>query len=414
MSLVPLDYGSSDDDSDMDAQQNDKKASSPPPLTIPSTGKALATSCNGLFASLPAPKGTAADTKPSSSLSSSSLFSSLPPPKTQQQQQQSKPERKKVKIFVDLPTPEGPDEEKEHDRSQQQKSPPSSLFACLPAPKKTSAATAASSSGNVAKPTSAPMIPYTVGKKKAAQSKTTTTGSKVTSTKTQDPQPPQPSVDVAEDDEPEVDPDSFFTLSEPTFGRDVDVGPSAAPPPSDYHGEEAIGSSASAQYAYPSASAQYAYVSESAQYAYPPQQYAAHPNSYYAYPGAEYPQDSSASESTANNAQHLSDAAFRALGGSRELRDAGIELREVSQDSLVDSSWRLDPARASSHSASGGGIQAVHVSKGHKRKHNIMSLAADARARAEQINDMAANRMASKRDTRAKYDIPTIITRLLH
>ncbi|KAJ3179660.1 hypothetical protein HDU87_002866 [Geranomyces variabilis] len=225
---MPLvDYGSTDDEGD-EPSQTPKQAAQP------------AVKPAGLFASLPAPKSA-------NSLSGTpSLFAALPPPKTHPAPASSRPEppKKKVKIYVDVPAPEPEEESPSGHATTVAKPAPTSLFACLPAPKK-----AAAPAGRVA----APLLPPQVGKKVVAK----------TSTNLSLP-PKLPSLSAEEADE-QIDPDSFFTLSEPTFDREALDEPTpgvAAPPP---------GPSASAQYAYPSASAQYAY-SKSAQYAYPPQQ----------------------------------------------------------------------------------------------------------------------------------------------
>ncbi|KAI8591729.1 hypothetical protein BDZ88DRAFT_450048 [Geranomyces variabilis] len=330
---MPLvDYGSTDDEGDEPSQP-------PKQATQPAAKPA------GLFASLPAPKSA------NSQSGTQSLFAALPPPKSHPTPASSRPDspRKKIKIYVDVPVPE-PEEESPSGNGTVAQPAPTSLFACLPAPKKPAAP-----AGRIA----APLLPPQVGKKVAAK-----TSAKPSS-------PPKLAPPSGEEAEDQIDPDSFFTLSEPTFGGEaLDDAGVAAPP---------LGPSASAQYAYPSASAQYAY-NESAQYAYPPQQsYAADDDLY-------------------ERGVDLSEAALRALGG-RET--AGIQIKEVSQASLVDTTWQIDPALAAQSSA--GGQKPVHISKGAKRKHTIMSLAAEARGRQQELSDATAARMASKAKTRAKY-----------
>ncbi|KAJ3156247.1 hypothetical protein HDU86_004011 [Geranomyces michiganensis] len=332
---MPLvDYGSTDDEGD-ESPQSIKLTTQPAAKPV------------GLFPSPPVPKSSSGSSRPS-------LFSALPPPKSHLTPTDSRPEppKKKVKIYVDVPAPEI-EEENPFGNTALPKPAPTSLFACLPAPKKPAAP-----AGRIA----APLLPPQVGKKISAKA----------SAKPFLPTKPAPLTTAKVDEE--IDPDSFFTLSaEPTYAREEadDSATGVTAPP--------VGPSASAQYAYPSASAQYA-CSDSAQYAYPAQEY--------------YHED----EALVGATPDLSEAALRALGG----RDsAGMQLKEVSQASLVDATWRLDPALAAQSSATGG--KPVHISKAGKRKHTIMSLAAEARGRQQELNDATAARMASKAQTRAKY-----------
>ncbi|KNC95872.1 uncharacterized protein SPPG_08736 [Spizellomyces punctatus DAOM BR117] len=383
MSLVPLDYGSSDDDDE--TSQGQAKAASPVPSQ---SAKNPHTSSTGLAAVLPSPK--------SNSTSRSSLFASLPPPTQQSNATKnvaSQPsERKKVKIFVDLPMDDDVLENIGAETDQTKPKKGSSLFAMLPAPKKTGdtkSERVAESSG-VTKPSvpskAAPaMVPYSLSKKKVP----TKGASAITSESTAADNIAKPI--PKKEEEPEVGPDSFFTLPEPSLDNyeTSDDGPVLQQSSS----QPTI--SASAQYACVSASSQYAYPSHSST-----DYYTYDSNAMYAYPGG-YGNESITPSSSTGAMGGLSEADLRAFGTRDRKLEETIEIKEISQSQLMGDARQLEATRSAS--MTGGNLKGLAPSRGQKRKHNIMSLAFEAKQREEALKDMAAHRIASKQSTRAKY-----------
>ncbi|KAJ3019951.1 hypothetical protein HKX48_001541 [Thoreauomyces humboldtii] len=353
MSLVPLDYGSSSDEDEPTSAASASTATAKPPTPRSALLSALPTVSTKASSLQPPPSSSsAAPSRPS-------LFATLPVPKSQAQPASLQPPRKKVKIFVDLPS-----EEPEATASPEPcvgAAQPSSLFARLPPPK-----TKAAVAGRRLATGPAVIVPTAFTRKpKVSPAKANA----------------KPAIQELEvGTEPESD--SFFTLDTPAFGKDDESdAPTVAGPPAEHIAYQ------------PSASSQYAY-SESAQYAYAAQQgaqYEMRPAAQYAYSQHYEQQQPQMSDPMGN----LPESAMRALGG-RGVDGGAYQIKDVSQSSLVDSEWKLDPNRPQPSAG-------PKVAKSAKRKNNIMSLAADARARSDTINDAAASRMASQREARAKY-----------
>ncbi|TPX62456.1 hypothetical protein SpCBS45565_g07029 [Spizellomyces sp. 'palustris'] len=383
MSLVPLDYGSSDEDDE--TSQDQSKATSP---VLSQSVKNPHTSSTSLAAALPPPK--------SNSASRSSLFASLPPPTQQSNATEnvaSQPsERKKVKIFVDLPIDDDVLDNVGPETEQTKPKKGSSLFAMLPAPKKvgeTRPERVAESSG-VTKPSvkSAPaMVPYSLSKKNVPTKKTLAITSESSAADIVAKPIPK------KEEEPEVGPDSFFTLSDPSLDNyETSEGPVLQQPSS----QPAI--SATPQYAYVSASSQYAYPSHSSV-----DYYTNDSNAMYAY-SAGYGNESITPSSSTGAVGGLSEADLRAFGTRDRKLDENIEIKEISQSQLMGNSRQLEAARSASMTGgSSATLKGLASSRGQKRKHNIMSLAFEAKQREEALKDMAAHRIASKQSTRAKY-----------
>ncbi|KAI8825866.1 uncharacterized protein EV422DRAFT_144045 [Fimicolochytrium jonesii] len=397
MSLVPLDYGSSSD-SDADSEPNNIPTPElPQQQQQPSSSKPPPAS---LFANLPPPSSRQTNALPPQP--SKNLFAALPPPRSASSSSTTNPPKrpnadsadrdakrgKRVKIYVDLPRV-GDDEDEDDDtkggkgvgEGKPASSAVSDLFSRLPPPKKSAGggdvgippetgAASASASGvpRTAPLASTPMVPYTLSKKNKSKPMGATGGSGTIN------KPLPPSNDPV-DDEDEIGADEFFTLSNPT----------------PTYTEDEPTASASADYTYttPSASAQYAY-SASAQYAYTPEVYGVE-----SYPPETYPSGPHPFPNLPSNLPH---DALRALS-TPSTSSHEINITEITQSSLIDTHWTPDTSKRSSTAVGHGG----GVSKAGKRKHTIMALAVDARARQDALAEAAAQKRVTKAATRAKY-----------
>ncbi|KAG0367682.1 hypothetical protein BGX24_003132 [Mortierella sp. AD032] len=177
-------------------------------------------------------------------------------------------------------------------------------------------------------------------------------------------------------------------------------------------------SASNEQYAYPS-NDQYAYPSND-QYAYPTNdQYTYPTNDQYAYPtnegytGEQYAESSSSSSAAAStggrgpNMIELDDVGLQKLG-MRKARDAPITVIDVhARDQMGQAQQVRQAMSASSHSQSKpvdlASIEHLKPSAGQKRKHNIMSLAYQAKANQHQLSASWASGRQTKAETQAKY-----------
>ncbi|KAG0030988.1 hypothetical protein BGZ81_001941 [Podila clonocystis] len=175
-------------------------------------------------------------------------------------------------------------------------------------------------------------------------------------------------------------------------------------------------SASNEQYAYPS-NEQYAYPSND-QYAYPTNdQYAYPTNDQYAYDQYAYPTneaygydqpESSAGHSSANSANVMTlDEASMARLGARRARDAPIQVVDVRAADQMSQAQHVRNAMAGSSSQPKpvdlASINHLKPTAQLKRKHNIMSLAYQAKANEAQLNAQWAASRQTKAETQSKY-----------
>ncbi|KAJ3044595.1 hypothetical protein HDV00_001521 [Rhizophlyctis rosea] len=364
LSLV-ADYGSSDSEDDT--------VQSPPKNPAPNVPQTTSTRPS-LFSALPAPK--------QKSVTSSSSSSQPTQPK-------------KLQIFVDLPSAKPTADDDDDDAAQPEKRRRTDggggLFAMLPPPKAVSAPSKVSKEADVKPATAKPvggMIPYSLTKKKAPAP---TNDSKPTTAAATAVNPEKPEEDYGGEDfftldVGETSYDALSTIPPPTsYSNPAGPAPAPAPAPSDY------------SYAYP----QYQ-PHDSTAYAYAPHPGLSASSSYsaaYAYPQ----QPSSEATGEAPYAEDLDNDALKALGIRK--KDGPIQFKDVSQSEMLnDGTYQYEQARLASmdhqpsmpnkFGAVGGAL---------KRKHNIKSLAFEARVRQQQLQEATAQRIANQRVTRAKY-----------
>ncbi|KAI9008239.1 hypothetical protein BC832DRAFT_415711 [Gaertneriomyces semiglobifer] len=191
---------------------------------------------------------------------------------------------------------------------------------------------------------------------------------------------------VESTDEPEIAPEDFFTLPDPNAEYPIEdysepVGPSkaghTAPTPAQY--------SVSAQYAYPPPGASDSYY----------QQFYQDPNDIYSYTTAE----------PFAAGPEIPEEVLKAFGTRDRKLEDNIQYKEINQSQLIDNNaWQMQAARQLSMDQSTGLTgSTLKPSSGQKRKHNIMSLAFEAKQREAALKEAAANRMANKAARRAKY-----------
>ncbi|KAI1314557.1 hypothetical protein EDD11_001986 [Mortierella claussenii] len=163
------------------------------------------------------------------------------------------------------------------------------------------------------------------------------------------------------------------------------------------------------QYAYPG-NDQYAYHG-SEQYAYATNdQYAYPTNDQYAYQGEEayaaYGQQTQSASTAYNNVIELDNVGLQKLG-MRKARDMPINVIDVSARDQMSQAQHVRAAVG----ASGGNAKPVDLSSiehlkptaGQKRKHNIMSLAYQAKANEQQLNAAWSASRRTKAETQSKY-----------
>ncbi|KAF9954191.1 hypothetical protein BGZ70_010639 [Mortierella alpina] len=157
------------------------------------------------------------------------------------------------------------------------------------------------------------------------------------------------------------------------------------------------------QYAYPT-NDQYAYPTND-QYAYPT-------NDQYSYPAEGHVADSFDSGSQAStggrgsNTIELDDVGLQKLG-MRKARDGPINVIDVYAKDQMNHAQQVRQAAISSNSqvkpVDLGSIQHLKPTAGQKRKHNIMSLAYQAKANEQQLNASWASSRQTKAETQSKY-----------
>ncbi|KAJ3299206.1 hypothetical protein HK104_009739 [Borealophlyctis nickersoniae] len=370
-------YGS---DSEDDERQTPTSPLSKP-QSKPSLKDSIAASAT-LFSSLPPPKGG------NGRAQRAGLSSSLPAPKQKSTNPTEQVKPKKVQIFVDLPKhPTDDDKDVDDEDARRKRNTVSGsgggLFAMLPPPKSApaSAATTTSSVKTVS------MIPHSLTKKstvgatatKAVPNNEVASGLQSAAAETsmrKDTMNEKEEESAAEDDG-----ESFFTLDteEPQWEATDTLGPSIPRP--------TIGPSTPAL----SASSQYAFSITAGGHS-ASQQYAYDPNAGGWDPGySQYPEEA------------LPDDALKILG--HRAKDGPIQIKEINQAQMMDNTWKLEAAKNKSleKPASMETFRHLAPNKGQKRKHNIMSLAFEAKQREHSLAEMAANRVASKKISQAKY-----------
>ncbi|KAG0280364.1 hypothetical protein BGZ95_010374 [Linnemannia exigua] len=405
-------YGSDSDDS------GSESGHIPTPATTKQTTTALHSGVHGgstsgkissLSTLLPPPKsGGSSSSGPSSTApAKTSKYSSMPTLEDDSDSEEESEFRKKARLAAAASSAGGG---------------VGALFAMLPAPKNAPVTPAGSGTGKSATAKTG-FMPRTVKKPTPAVVKK-----------------PAPTVmdekdeeDHSEDDDDE-EPVSFFPLGPAATAPAVSGGPKAASnsyiplffdkKPLTTDEQQAQNSTyidvsaSNEQYAYPS-NDQYAYPSND-QYVYPTNdQYAYPTNDQYAYQtnelytGEQYAESSSSSSATAStggrkpNMIELDDVGLQKLG-MRKARDAPITVIDVhARDQMGQAQQVRQAMSASSHSQSKpvdlASIEHLKPSAGQKRKHNIMSLAYQAKANQHQLSASWASGRQTKAETQAKY-----------
>ncbi|KAL2912113.1 hypothetical protein HK105_208389 [Polyrhizophydium stewartii] len=219
------------------------------------------------------------------------------------------------------------------------------------------------------------------------------------------------------DDEDDIDPDSYFTLDVDGLGSSSKPqAPAAAPLAASAGSDDVGGSSVVADYAV--YAAQFAaqggpvpttgrdeeqpYAADYGAYA------AAYASQYGIAYGAEqadaYPDDEDGDN--VDEYGGLDPQALLKLG-HRPKKDGAVAIKDIRGSEQVGEARQLfNQKQASLQGLSGTSFQRLGsgvVSMGMKRRHNIMSLAYEARARQQSLEEQAANRRAMQKVTRAKY-----------
>ncbi|GJJ69281.1 proline-rich protein PRCC [Entomortierella parvispora] len=417
-------YGSDSDDSGTESMPTP----TPPAKTTPSIGST--SKASGLSSMLPPPKSSpasvAASTVPSSSSSLPKVgkYSTMPTLDSDpdSDEEEESPFRKKARLAAAAKAGSGTGV--------------GALFAMLPTPKNTSAKSAAASSSGSG-PAKATFMPRTVAKKPAAVVKTP--AAKVTD----EADEPLAEEDNDEDDEDNEGPVSFFPMGAAVTSTHSTTGSSGKAASNSYiplffdkkpltteeqeaqSGKLVDVSMTNEQYAYPS-SDQYAYPSNDQyaypsndQYAYPTNdQYAYPTNDQYAYPTSNeaYAYDPSSSSAQSSSQQgnggrgpntiQLDNDGLQKLG-MRKARDAPIHVIDVFAKDQMSQAQHVRHAMAGSGSQPKpvdlASISHLKPSTQQKRKHNIMSLAYEAKANAAQLNASWAASRQTKAETQSKY-----------
>ncbi|KAH7052632.1 mitotic checkpoint regulator, MAD2B-interacting-domain-containing protein [Linnemannia elongata] len=174
-------------------------------------------------------------------------------------------------------------------------------------------------------------------------------------------------------------------------------------------------SASNEQYAYPS-NDQYAYPTND-QYAYPTNdQYAYPTNDQYAYAtneaytGAQYAESSTSGSSTGgrgSNMIELDDVGLQKLG-MRKARDAPINVIDVYAKDQMGQAQQVRATMGTSSQTQPkpvdlASIEHLKPTAGQKRKHNIMSLAYQAKANQHQLSASWASSRQTKAETQSKY-----------
>ncbi|KAJ3416811.1 hypothetical protein HDV05_008396 [Chytridiales sp. JEL 0842] len=300
--------------------------------------------------------------------------------------------RKRVQILFDMPTSnpsnEDDDDNQDNDRAKKPKEegkPSSGLFSFLPAPKsKVAPKPDGGGEGNAANAAlkSTGMVPLAVGKKNKSSLKLplpTSSGpsTSIPSSTSVESKPAAPTHSTEPDDDSAEE--SFFTLDTPA----TDVPPTTADlnfpkkslAPIHTAGNTAASSSASSQYAY---SESY----QSNEYTDP-----------YAYTGAY--------EGGGQPTSWMDETALRKLG--HRPKDGPIKFLDVNQAEQVGEEWKLEAAKALTSGMPSQSIAHLKPSNLGKRRHNIMALAHEAKAREQQLQEQYAQRKISKAIARTKY-----------
>ncbi|KAG0056732.1 hypothetical protein BGZ83_003701 [Gryganskiella cystojenkinii] len=306
------------------------------------------------------------------------------------------------------------------------------LFAMLPTPK--NAPTKPSSSSSGAAPVKASFMPRTVAKKPAPVAK------KATAVTLVDEQDEELAEDNDDDDDGDEAPVSFFPVGAAVTASTSSTSGPAKAASNTYiplffnkkplttaekaaEDEKTVDVSMSnEQYAYPT-NDQYAYPSND-QYAYPSnEQYSYPTNDQYSYDQYAYQAGNDAygynqssaegqsSSSAANggrgsNTVQLDEAGLKQLG-MRKARDEPIHVIDVYAKDQMSQAQHARQAMSGSNSQPQpvdlASISHLKPSTQQKRKHNIMSLAYEAKANAAQLNASWAASRQTKAETQSKY-----------
>ncbi|KAJ3040849.1 hypothetical protein HK097_002445 [Rhizophlyctis rosea] len=324
---------------------------------------------------------------PPSTSTRSSLFSAFPPPKQMPTPAAQPTQPKKVQIFVDLPTtkPDDDDDNSDSEREAKRKRTSSSLFSVLPPPKSISAV-----AGKTAPKSGVPITTTTEEKPVLVKPAATLVPHSVTKKKASNSAPKAVKQEEYTED--------FFSIetTEPSYEETPSLPSAPKPPAPTPHPAQPTYS----EYSYPG------YYDYSQQYA-------------YANPGPSAPPSSSHAQSTSFDPapesgpqtypQDLSDDApfptkqLRSLGIRK--KDGPINFKNINQSEMLDDSWEQEQLRKTSmEKPSLGAIGRMGPVGGSlKRKHNIKSLAFEAKVRQTELQEAASTRMSHKRESRAKY-----------
>ncbi|KAG0285683.1 hypothetical protein BGZ96_010120 [Linnemannia gamsii] len=363
----------------------------------------------------------------------SSLSSLLPPPKAGV----SSTGQAKVSKYSSMPTLEDDSESEEEESEFRKKARLAAaaniggaggvgaLFAMLPAPKNAPAAAAGGRGSISGKPAAAKttgFMPRTVRKSTPAVVK------KPAPTVVDEKDEKDHSEDDDDDDEGPI---SFFPLGSAATGSSASESSSKPTASNSYiplffdkkplTTEEQQAqtatyvdvSASNEQYAYP-CNDQYVYPTND-QYAYPTNnQYAYPTNDQYAYPTneayteAQYAESSTSSTgSRGSNMIELDDVGLQKLG-MRKARDAPINVIDVYAKDQMGQAQQVRATMGTSSQTQPkpvdlASIEHLKPSAGQKRKHNIMSLAYQAKANQHQLSASWASSRQTKAETQSKY-----------
>ncbi|KAJ3088094.1 hypothetical protein HK102_009600 [Quaeritorhiza haematococci] len=429
-------YGSSDDEQEPISAPQSKpqplaqpKKPAPPSRTAAKPATRVTTARPSLFATLPKPKNdkSAASSAPTIAAPASTAGT-----------------KRKVQIFVDLPTAENDDGDADENEAGPKKARPSTsggfggLFSLLPPPKSSNTTTSTVTNDSSTKKSKlsveegeskVPMLGAggaggLMVPRKLKNAPMKKAGPKVESNgvigKGKD--------EAADSGESE----SFFTLAptEPSWdevsSKDQtaqSVGPAVKPPTvtaPDY-GEVDVHSGVNANqdaFSHPSSSYMYSSYAYSQQ-AYPtatPTGSTEYPMAYDAYAAAYYDPSAAAygmypagdaSTMAGSSSAGLEPESIGRLQNLRERhkKEENIQFKEVKQADILGDAWRLEAAKNLTKEPAPSSSSYSHLkpSKMQKKKHNIMYLAFQAKEREKDLAEMASNAKAMKRESQARY-----------
>ncbi|CAG8620695.1 4937_t:CDS:2, partial [Dentiscutata heterogama] len=323
------------------------------------------------------------------------ISSILPPPKVTYKSKKDGP----VKIIVDLPQDDL--EEEENISKKQKTSTSSSLFALLPAPKRTitkeqKPITNGSTTQDPPKTTN--FVPHAITKKKPIMP--TKSDNSLDSDKTEFKQINAKNENDIED---------AITITESFFP----LGPEITNIKSINGTKDTRNASAASitiedSYAIAGASNVTDFSLPTEEYTYDEYynngQWQENANSYIEYQGIYDESQQQIESEQAQSNWELDDEMFQKLGGRRGKREGPIKIKEINAADQMADSWQSQVADLSKPTrGSSEGSGRLKPTRGQKRKHNLMYLAFHATAMENELKEQHASNRKTKRETQAKY-----------